>query len=222
MINIILKALKDIFSPTVLSFILKVGLSSFLGVIVFLYLIWDKFSAFVSSLVSSIPFIGSLSFVQEGSSFILSLIVGYTLTIIVINIVTSLYAPKIIIKLAKKHYPHVQVKDESKITTSLYYTIKATIIFIILFILFLPIIVFVPVIGQIVMLFLWAILLKEPTFYDVSSLFSNIDKERLKKAKSTWIIALIAATFNYIPILNIFATLFSYILFMHYILGNTK
>jgi len=222
MFNIVLKALRDIFSPTVLSFIFKVGLSSFFGVILFLYLIWDKFSALVGSLVSSIPLIGSISFVQEGSSFLLSLVAGYTLIIIVINIMTSLFAPKIIIKLAKKHYPYIEVKDESKITVSLYYTLKATLIFLILFIIFLPIIVFVPIIGQIVMLWLWAILLKEPTFYDVSSLFKNIDKERLKKAKSMWIIALIAATFNYIPVLNIFATLFSYILFMHYILGKSS
>ena len=222
MFKVITKSFQDIFSPTVLSFILKVGVSSFVVVVAFLYFIWDQFSAFVGGLIASIPFIGSFSFVQEGSSFLVSLVVAYTLTIIVINIMTSLFAPKIIIKLAKKHYPYVEVKDESKITTSLYYTLKATALFLILFILFLPIIIFVPILGQIVMLWLWAILLKEPTFYDVSSLFKNIDKERLKKAKSTWIIAFLAATFNYIPVLNIFATLFSYILFMHYILGKNS
>jgi hypothetical protein len=220
MFSVIIKSLKDIFSPTVLSFILKVGLGSFVAVILFLYMIWDKFSAFVSSLIASIPYIGSFSFIQEGSSFLVALVVAYTLVIVVINIVTSFYSPKVIMKLAKKHYPYVQIKDESKITSSLYYTLKATIIFLILFVLFLPIILFVPVLGQIVMLFLWAILLKEPTFYDVSSLFSGIDKQRLQKAKSMWIIALIAATFNYIPVLNIFATLFSQIMFMHYILSQ--
>ncbi len=97
--------------------------------------------------------------------------------------------------------------------------IKATIQFLGLFVILLPIIVFVPIIGSLIMLFLWAILLKDPTLYDITSLF-NKDFEKYKNSKALWIISIIASTFNYIPILNIFAPLFAYIMFMHYILSE--
>jgi len=218
MLNIYLKSLKDILSPTTLSFILKVGFGSIFAWIIILYLSWDGFSALVSSLVAAIPFIGSFDFIKSSSSFILALVTGYILVIVTISILTSLYAPKILIKLAKKHYPNVVVKDESSIGKSIAITIKSSALFLALFILFLPIIIFVPIVGQIVMLWLWALLLKEPTLYDVSSLFPN--ETRVKSEKSLWLIAIIASLFNYVPILNIFTTLFAYIMFMHWYLNR--
>jgi len=219
MLNIFLKTLKDILSPTTLGFILKVGLGSIFGWIFILYFSWDSFSALVSSLISYIPYIGKFDFIKEGSSFILALVTGYILVIVTISILTSIYAPKILIKLAKKHYPNIVVKDESSLTKSIAITIKSSAIFLALFILFLPIIIFVPIVGQLVMLWLWALLLKDPTLYDVSSLFGGNQKE-IKSQKSLWIIAIIASLFNYIPLLNIFATLFAYIMFMHWYLNR--
>jgi len=218
MLNIFLKSLKDILSPTTLSFILKVGLGSIFAWSFILYFSWDSFSVLVSSLVSYIPFVGKFDFVKEGSSFILALVTGYILVIVTISILTSLYAPKILIKLAKKHYPNVVVRDESSLTKSIAITIKSSVLFLVLFILFLPIIIFVPVVGQLVMLWLWALLLKEPTLYDVSTLFAN--QKEIKSEKSLWIIAIIASLFNYVPLLNIFASLFAYIMFMHWYLSR--
>jgi len=55
------------------------------------------------------------------------------------------------------------------------------------------------------MLYLWSILLKEPTIYDVGALFVE-DKARLKaKRKNTRTLAMVASLFNYIPIANVFA-----------------
>jgi hypothetical protein len=218
MLNIFLKSLKDILSPTTLGFILKVGFGSIFAWSIILFFSWDGFSALVSSLVSHIPYIGKFDFVKEGSSFILALVTGYILVIVTISILTSLYAPKILAKLAKKHYPNVVVKDESNIAKSIAITLKSSAIFLLLFIIFLPIIIFVPVVGQIIMLWLWALLLKDPTLYDVSNLFPN--QKEIKSTKSLWIIAIIASLFNYIPILNIFATLFAYIMFMHWYLSR--
>ena len=169
--KIIIKSLRDLFNPIVLKFILKVGLGSFFGWIIVLYLSWDSFSALVSYLVSLIPYIGKFEIVKSGSAFILALVTGYILITVTISALTSIYGIKVVAKLAKKEY-NIEAKDSSSLTKSLYYTIKATIIFLILFIIFLPIIVFVPIIGQIIMLFLWAILIKEPTLYDITALFN--------------------------------------------------
>jgi len=213
MINIILKSLKDIFSPTVIGFILKITLSAFVLMVIIFWLIWDSFSALVASLVSYIPYIGSISAVQTGASVVVAPILAYGLIVAVISLLTSLYSPKLLIKLGRKNYG-IEGKDNSKISEVIKVNLKAFLIFFILLILTLPL-QFIPVVGQIVMLFLWAVLLKEPTLYDVKSIF-NIEKEGT--SKSIWIIALIAATFNYIPFINLFAPIFAQIMFMHYLL----
>jgi len=215
MLQIILKSFKDILSPSVLGFILKVSLGAFFVMAISFWIFWDSFSHLLASLVAHIPFIGSWGIVQSASSFLGALFVAYGLIIVVISILTSLYSPKLLLKLAKKEYG-IEGRDNSKVSKSLYYNIKASLIFLLLLILFLPLL-FIPILGQIIMLILWAILLKEPTFYDVSSLFVENEKD-YKEDKSIWIIAIIASLFNYIPILNIFAPIFAQIMFMHWLL----
>jgi uncharacterized protein involved in cysteine biosynthesis len=74
----------------------------------------------------------------------------------------------------------------------------------------------------VVILYLWSILLKEPTIYDVGALFINDKKLIKEKRKKTRVLAMIAALFNYIPLLNIFAPVFAQILFLHNILKEEK
>ena len=219
MINIILKSLKDILSPSVLGFILKISLSAFVVMVLFFSIFWSQFSHLLGSLVSAIPLIGHWSIVQSASSFLGALIVAYGLIMVIISILTSLYSPKLLLKLAKKEYG-IEGRDNSKVSKSIFYNIKSGLIFIILLLLFLPLL-FVPILGQIIMLLLWAYLLKDPTFYDVSSLFIN-DEKKYKGYKSIWIIAIIASLFNYIPVLNIFAPVFAQIMFMHWLLPKIK
>jgi uncharacterized protein involved in cysteine biosynthesis len=102
---------------------------------------------------------------------------------------------------------------------SLVVNIKANLLFMVLFVLFFWLI-FIPIIGQLFMLYLWSIQLKKPTVYDVGTLFID-DKELLKqKAKKARLLSVIPSAFNYIPLLNIFAPLYSQILFLHHILAD--
>ncbi len=218
MLNLFLKSLKDILSPSVIAFIIKIGLGSMILMAIILWVFWDSFSSLVASLVSYIPFIGSYDIVQSSGSFLGALIVGYGLIIALISLLTSLYSPKLLVKLAKKSYPTIEANDYSKISKSVIYNLKATAIFLILIIFTLPLI-FIPIVGQVVMLALWAILLKEPTFYDVSSLFVKEEKRFLSQ-KSIWIVAIAASLFNFIPLLNIFAPIFAQIMFMHWLLSR--
>ena len=213
------KALQDILSPSVLGFVLKVGVASFAIWVLILGLFWSQFEAFVASLISKIPYIGSWEWFQESGAIISALLIGYTMVIITISILTSLFSEDLLYKLAKKHYPNLPPKHSGAIHRSIYYTIKATVVFLIAFIVLFPFI-FIPVIGQFVMLWLWSILLREPTMYDVGAIFGLDEKSLMKKSNKSRLIALIAALFNYIPFLNIFAPLYAQILFMHYILGE--
>ena len=65
------------------------------------------------------------------------------------------------------------------------------------------------------------ILIKEPTAYDVGSLFISNESGLKSREKKSRLIAIVASLFNYIPILNIFAPLFGQILFLHHILTQS-
>lgn len=215
--KIISRSLSDILSPMVLSFILKIGIGSILLWIVLLWVSWDSYEAIIASYIAKIPFVGSWEWIQSSGSFVVALIVGYMLVIITISVATSLFSEPILTALAKKHYPNQPAIGRANIATSIYISIKASIVFIIAFLVSFPLI-FVPIIGQVWMLWLWSLLIKEPNTYDVGSLFVS-DKSELKaKGVKSGMIAMIASLFNYIPLLNIFAPLFGQILFLHKIL----
>jgi len=208
----LVKSLKDIFSFDVIKFIAKVAFSSFVIMIIIFAIFWQQYSSFIVSLASHVPFLGHYSWFNEGVALIAAPFIAYGIILALISLLTSIFSPKLLIKLAKKHYG-IEGRDNSKISEVIKVNLKATLKFFGLTILLLPLL-FVPILGQIVMLLLWAVLLKEPTEYDIKSLF-NIDN-----AKSSQIASIIAASFNYIPILNIFSPLFAQILFLHFILTN--
>ena len=219
--NVIAKSLSDILSPTVFAFILKIGFGSILLWVVILWFSWDLYSGIISTYIQKIPFVGNWEWFQSSGTALAAIIVGYMLIVITISILTSLFSEPLLIKLAQKHYPGKSVVGSPNIATSVYLSIKAGIVFLLLFLFTFPVI-FVPILGQVWMLWLWSILIKEPNTYDVGSLFIA-DKQKLKtQKKKAWLTAMIASLFNYIPLLNIFAPLFGQIMFLHQILINEK
>ena len=217
MINTIKKSLKDIFSPMVLKFILKVGLGSIAIWVALLWYFWDAFSGFVTSYLTWIPF----EWLQTTVLTIAAPLVGYILIIVTISILTSMYSEGVLIALAKKHYPQQKVVASPSITGGILITLKSTLIFLVLMVVMLPLI-FIPVVGQILMLWLSSILLKAPTVHDVGGLFIAEKAELKQKRKKSTTIAMIASLFNYLPLLNIFAPLFAQIMFLHHILGKKR
>jgi len=218
---IITKSLQDILSKDVIVFVLKVGLGSIFLWITILSASWDLYAGLISGYIQKIPFVGSCEWFQSSGAFLTALIIGYMLIIITISIFTSLYSEPLLIKLAKKHYPHIAVVGSPNLTMSIILSIKAGLIFLLIFLFTFPII-FIPILGQIWMLWLWSILIKEPTAYDVAPLFIADKKAVKEKRKRSGIIAIIASLFIYIPVLNIFAPVFAQILFLHHILGKQK
>ena len=219
--SIITKSLQDILSKDVISFVLKVGFGSILLWIILLWASWDLYAGLIATYIQKIPFVGSWEWFQSSGAFLTALILGYMLIIITISIFTSLYSEPLLIKLAKKHYPNISIVGSPNITTSVILSIKAGLIFLFLFLFTFPLI-FIPILGQIWMLWLWSLLIKEPTAYDVAPLFIADKKKVKEKTKKSGIIAMIASLFNYVPVLNIFAPVFAQILFLHNILGKEK
>lgn len=213
MTQIIGKSFKDIISPVVLIFTLKVTLISLAITVFLLWLVGANLNSFVSGYLSWLPW----EWLKTTGASVASIAISYMIFIIMISIVTSFMIEPLLIQLAKKHYPEVQVVGTPNITTSILLSLKSAIIFFIIFMFTFPI-MFIPLVGAVYMLWLWSILLKAPTIYDVSSLFLSDKKEIKARTKKSTLLAMIAAGFNYIPVLNIFSAVFAQILFLHNIL----
>ena len=211
----ITKSFKDIFSSTVLIFVTKITLISIAVTALLIWLLGGMLTGFISSYLSWIPW----EWVQTTGASVATIAIAYMLFIIVLSIITSLMVEPLLIQLANKHYPDTPVVGSPNITASVLLSLKSGLIFLILFLFTFPI-MFIPLVGAVWMLWLWSILLKAPTIYDVSTLFISNKAQIKEKTKKSTLMAMIAAGFNYIPILNIFAPVFAQILFLHDILGE--
>ena len=211
------KSFKDIFSGTVLLFVLKVTLISLVITAATLWLVGGSINSFIIGYLSWLPW----EWLQTTGASVASIAISYMIFIIMISIVTSFMIEPLLITLANKHYPNTKVVGTPNITTSLILSLKSALMMFVIFLFTFPI-MFIPLVGAVYMLWLWSILLKNPTIYDVSSLFIEDKQEIKSRTKKSTILAMIAAGFNYIPILNIFAAVFAQILFLHHILGKEE
>ena len=211
----IAKSFKDLFSGTVLAFIAKATAISLVVTAVVVWLVNDMLTGFVKGYLSWIPW----EWLQTTGASVATIAIAYMLFILILSITTSLMIEPLLIQLAKKHYPDTPVVGTPKIRTSIFLSLRSGFIFLILFLFTFPV-MFIPLVGAVWMLWLWSILLKAPVIYDVSALFISEKKEIKAKTKRSTLIAMIAAGFNYIPVLNIFAPVFAEILFLHHIVGN--
>lgn len=212
------KSFKDILSSSVLLFVMKVTFIAAIityGIVV--WLIGDSINSFITGYLSWLPW----EWLQTTGAKVASMALSYMIFIIMISIVTSFMIEPLLIKLAKKHYPEVKVVGTPNITTSLLISLKSALMMFVIFIFTFPA-MFIPLVGAVYMLWLWSLLLKKPTIYDVSSLFIEDKKEIKKRTKKTTTLAMIAAAFNYIPLLSIFAAVFAQILFLHHLLKKEE
>jgi len=211
----ITKSLKDLFSATVFAFMAKTTLISLLVTAIAIWLVNDILTGFIKEYLSWIPW----EWLQTSGAAIATVAIAYMIFILIHAIVTSLMIEPLLIKLAKKEYPDIPVTGSADTSTSVLLSLKAGILFLLLFLFTFPI-MFIPLIGAVWMLWLWSILIKEPTLYDVSSLFIKEKTKIKEKKKGTTVLAMIASGLNYIPVLNIFSPVFAQILFLHHILDK--
>jgi len=217
MTQAIAKSFKDIFSITVLLFVAKVTLLSVVLTAALLWFFNGMLTGFITSYLSWIPW----EWLRTTGASVGTIAVAYMIFIMVLSILTSLMVEPLLIKLAKKHYPTSTVIGSPDMMTSLLLSLKSGFVFLAIFLIGFPI-MFIPLVGAVWMLWLWSIVLKAPTIYDVSSLFIA-DKSLIKsKTKKSTLMAMIAAGFNYIPIVNIFAPVFAQILFLHHIVESIE
>jgi len=213
----VIKGFRDLFSKRVLGFMAKTTAISLVVTVVVVWLVNDLLTGFVKGYLSWIPW----EWLQTSGAAVATVAVTYMLFIMTHAIVTSFMVEPLLKRLAEKHYPQAAVVGSADIKTSLWLSIKAGAIFLLLFLFTFPI-MFIPLVGAVWMLWLWSILIKEPTLYDVTSLFFTDKHAYKEKQKGTTLLAMIASGLNYIPVLNIFSPVFAQILFLHHVLHSEQ
>jgi len=213
----VMKGFRDLFSKSVLGFMAKTTAISLLLTAVVVWLFNGILTNIVKGYLAWIPW----EWLQTSGVAVATVAIAYMLFIVTHAIVTSLMVEPLLKQLAKKHYPQIAIVGSAEMKTSLWLSIKAGAIFLLLFLFTFPL-MFVPLIGAVWMLWLWSILIKEPTLYDVTSLFFKDKTAFQEKKKGTTLLAMIASGLNYIPVLNIFSPIFAQILFLHHVLHSEQ
>ena len=211
----ITKSIRDLFSKEVILYVLKTALMALALSILLIWLFWDSLTGFTASFLGWIPW----EWLQTTGAGAVTILLVYILFIIIVSLLTSLTSEALLKRVAHKHYPSISTTGTPNMTTSILLTLKATGVFLLLFLPAIPLL-FIPIIGQIIMLYLWSILIKKPTLYDVSALFSI--EEKIDTGKKATSLAMIASLFNYVPLLNIFTPVFAQILFLHHALQGKR
>ncbi len=154
--------------------------------------------------------------VEKGVAFLIAFYIIYNGIIVTMLFITSLFSEPLVTVIEKKHFKgRVIVRDN--IFRSIGYTIRDSVIFLIVSILAFPLL-FIPVVNIFVQVLLWIWLIKDTISYDALSLTrEKVDGAELKEHRvAVWFISFIAALFNFVPLLNLFSPYFGEIAMFHY------
>ena len=177
--------------------------------IVFWSIVFISKKEFIINYISHILKILPFETVEELLSIFLAALFFYLLYCVSISIsFLIIFIPKLK-EIAIEEYPQIPYKEISY-KKLFFIIIRDLIIYIILAILLYPFML-VPFINIIVLMFLWAYMIKDSYYQTVHMLFEiNLTK------KERWILAIMSTFLNFLPIINIFAPLFGILMYFHY------
>ncbi len=184
-----------------------------LSVILFWTIIWyfnhETIYKELTKLLTWLPF----ETVKESIAYIFGVYLLYSLFIVSILLFVAIFSDNILntafgYSIAKKY--------DLNITK---YTLKDGAIFLLLSLLFFPLL-FIPIVNFFIQIGIWMWLGKDSFTYDMGSIFYNQDelRETIKEHKiAIWFITFMASLFNLIPVLNIFGPYFGEFAMYYYL-----
>jgi len=223
MLELLLKSIKDLFNTKILlaSLVPIVVASLFWGLIFFIFR--NQINQFIVWLISYIPFVGDSSWLVNIVETIGGIFIYYELLIITSIMIVGIIADKIVDEINSKYY-HNEKRGFGTTLESIIISLKQNLLFIILFILFLPA-MFIPVVNILVHLFLWSILIKKPTFYDSIAMYATKNEFHQLESSNTMklrFIALASAALLLVPVFGIFVYILQLLMFAHFNLQRLK
>ncbi len=164
-------------------------------------------------LLTVLPF----STVREGVADLFALYIIYSGMIVSMLFMVSLFSEPLIKHINALHFDAEDLETK-KIFSSVGYTLKDTVIFVIATMLLFPL-MFIPFVNILIQVALWAWLTKDTITYDAASLaLKEFDKSIIKRGNiKLWIITIVAIMFNFFPLFHIFAPFVGEIAMFHYL-----
>jgi len=154
--------------------------------------------------------------IEKGIAFLVGFYLIYNAIVVTMVFVASLFSEPIIASIEKRHFEEDDVVRDN-VFSSIRYTIKDSLIYLLVSILCFPLL-FIPVVNIFTQIALWTWLIKDTVSYDALSLVSKkVEKEKVKDHRvSVWFISFVTILLNFIPILNLFGPFFGEITMFHY------
>ncbi|WP_295420689.1 EI24 domain-containing protein [Sulfurovum sp.] len=154
--------------------------------------------------------------IEKSIAFFIGFYFLYNAIIVTMVFVTSLFSEPLIASVEKRHFKEDEVVRDH-IFSSVGYTIRDSLIFIIASLVAFPLL-FIPVLNIAVQLVLWIWLIKDTVSYDAAALtYEKVNTDEIKQHRfAIWLIATMTTLFNFIPVFNIFGPFFGEISMFHY------
>ena len=160
--------------------------------------------------------------VEKSLASLIGVYIIYNAIVVTMLFVTSMFSEVIVKDIEKREFASDEVVRDNLFST-IKYTIKDSIIFVVLSLVALPLLV-VPVVNIVLQMTLWVWLVKNTLGYDALALtHKNVDTKLYKQySKPIWVISLITVMFNFIPVINIFGPFFGIIAMFDYFKESTS
>jgi len=155
--------------------------------------------------------------IEKGIAFLIGFYVIYNAIVVTMLFVASLFSEPIIEDIELREFAdEVPVRDN--VFKTVKYTLKDTLIFLVLSIVAMPLL-FIPVLNIFIQIALWVWLTKDTIGYDALALtHENVDRTLFKRyAAPIWFVSMVTVLFNFVPVLNIFGPFFGTITLYYYL-----
>jgi len=207
--NLILRKLSKE-SYSVVSILTLLGSALFWGIIWFFK--GDYIYAQFLKLLTWLPF----ETIEKGVAFLIGFYIIYNAIVVTMLFFASMFSEPIIENIELTEFNEDDVVT-GNIFKSVRYTLKDSLIFIIVSIIAFPLL-FIPVLNIFIQVGLWIWLTKDTISYDAFALtHKEVEKSAMKQyAFAIWIITMVTVLFNFVPVLNIFGPYFGTIVLYYY------
>lgn len=216
MLPVFAKSFRDFlnFRILLISLVPIIGAALFWGVV--FYIFSDQIEVLLVSWLDRVPFLDT-QWAVDAVELIGGVVVFYQLMIATAVMIVGLIADGVVDRINARRYQLDKV-GFGTLSGSIWTSLKSNVLFILLFVLLLPL-VFVPVVNIVVQLWLWMLLLKKPLFYDSLAMYARPEEyTRLLKAdrRQTFVITLAAASLFLIPLIGVFVYVLQLLFFTNY------
>jgi len=206
-LGIIFSLFNQLLTKKFLPIILSLTMSVFWIVVFYFYK--DSVVLYLHRLLKIFPF----QTIEEIVAVILCFFVFYSLYVASVYVSFVFLISKNIEDLQQTQYPNITVEKNFSFWKLFLIFVRDLLLYFVLLFITYPLL-FIPFLNILLIIGLWALLIKEVLLRSVFMLFGEIDINR----KIIWMFSIFSVIFNFIPIVNLFAPAFGLLSIYHYVL----